>query len=217
LHADPHAFHVDPPAGGDRITFTVRLWVDAGGQPISCEIGQSPLPQVAQTGCAQLMGSARFQLFPGMAFPLRRGFVDVNFSFYTIPSGPLAGEQVTATAIPTYANTTIAYPLDDAPAFHLLRNIDGALVMRLRVDEYPAIAMRFDLQSVSSVLLGFSRDGKVGSCRPVSSSSGPNTAYLDNYTCSIFMRRGHFQFLPTSPIYSGLRYARQVITWRLPH
>ena len=196
------------------LSLVVRLWFDAKGQPVSCDIGQSSLPQAAQTGCAQAMRSARFSLFPGMALPFRRGFVDVDFSFFKGVPHDYPGRQVYAMPIPGYANTTIAYPADEVPADQFLKPADGAFRAAVSFDSYPAIAARYGFESHSKVLLGISRDGGVQSCRPVTGSSLPNrTAYLDNYTCAIFVRRGHFEFLASAPAYAGLRYWRQEIRW----
>lgn len=213
---DPRAFYVEPPAGGDGAAVTVRLWLDLSGAPLSCDIGQAALQEAALAGCSQLMRSAKFQLSPGMALPFRRGFVDVKFSFFKDPPGGPAGIQMFANVIPAYANTTIIYPADNTPAEQFLQRTDGSFSVAIMADDYPSIALRYGMESRSSVLLGIGRDGKVRDCRPVSANAGPNTAFLDNYTCSVFMRRGHFEFLPAVQDYSGLRYWRQNINWKIP-
>ncbi|WP_157218585.1 hypothetical protein [Flavisphingomonas formosensis] len=212
---DSRAFNVEPPAGGDGLSLTVRLWFDANGKPVSCDVGQSPLPDAAKTGCAQLMRSARFSLFPGMAMPLRRGFVDVEFSFFKNPPGAPAAKQMYAFAYPGYVNTTIDYPPIETPVDQLLKKEDGSFNVSIGIDDYPAIAMRYHLESHSAALLGISRDGQVKTCRPVS-TKGLQTAFLDNQTCIYFLRRGHFDFSPGAPIYDGLRYLRKATFWVNP-
>lgn len=215
FNPDPKAFHANPPTGGDGITIAVRLWVDPDGKPISCDIGQSDQPQVAQTGCSQLLRTAKFQLFPGFAMPLRRGFVDVQFSFFKDPPN---GETVFAHAYPGYINTEIRYPPDDTPPDRVLASTDGSFTLPGGITnmDYPSIAMRYGMESRSLMLLGVDRGGKVRSCRPVGTPSSANTAFLDNYTCQLLIERGHFEFYPSAPNYDGLRYRVQALSWKMP-
>ena len=210
---EPHAFNVDPPAGGDGLSFTVRLWFEATGKPVDCNIGQSLLPQAAQTGCSQLMNSARFEMSTGMVMPLRRGFVDVQFSFFRPDSAQ--GRIMYASAYPGYTNTVINYPADATPADQYLGKMDGNFTISILPDDYPTIAMRYDMESHSGVLLGISRDGQVRNCRPIS-APGLQTAYLDNYTCTVFIQRGHFEFASDAKVYKGIRYLRKSMSWQIP-
>lgn len=212
---DIGAFNVDPPAGGDGLSFTVRLWFDPTGKPIACDADQPSLPEAAQTGCAQLMRSATFRLWPGMVAPLRRGFVDVQFSFFKDPPGGPAGREMFAQPRLGYRNVPIAYPLDEMLAADRLHGTDGNFSISIGADDYPAIAMRYGLESVSAMQLGISRDGAVKNCRPID-AVGLRTAFLDNYTCALFMRRGRFAFLPDAPKYDGLRYFNMKMRWKIP-
>jgi hypothetical protein len=211
---DAGAFNVDPPAGGDGISFTVRLWFDATGKPVDCDVGQSRLKQAARTACEQLMDSARFRLVAGMDMPLRRGFLDVRFSFFKDPLGGPMGRQMFANAYPGYTNITIIYPPDETRAEQQIHQGDGKFVISI-FEDYPSIALRYRLESQSAVLLGISRDGTIKSCRPIS-ASGLRTAFLDNYTCRILMRRGHFEFTSGAPTYEGLRYLTKSVRWKMP-
>ena len=211
---DPSAFTVDPPLGGDGLSFKVRLWLDSAGKPISCDIGETPLPVATRTGCAQLMRSAQFRLTQGMTAPLRRGFVDVRLSFFKdAPRGP--DRQIFANPYPAYNNVALAYPPDETRPADRLRQADGSIIMTIDPDDYPPIAIRYGLESQSAVLLGISRDGAIKSCRPVS-SAGLRTAFLDNYTCALFLQRGHFQFTSDAPSYEGLRYLAKIMRWKMP-
>ncbi len=205
---DRQAFAVDPPAEGEKLSATVRLWLDASGKPVSCDVGQAPLPQAANTGCAQLLRSARFRLHPDVA-PFHRGFVDVAFIF----RGGASGLQLIVQECPGYANTDIVYPPDDIPTDQHLHAADGTFVARMTSSDYPNLALRYDLKSLSTVLLGIDRLGRVLSCRPLSNGSGPNTAFLDNYSCRILPKRGEFEFAPSAPTYTGLRYLVKHIHW----
>lgn len=215
---NPKAFNANPPAGGDGIKIAVRLWFDPSGKPISCDIGQSDIPNVAQTGCAQLMNSAKFHLFPGFALPLRRGFVDVQFSFFKDPPNGPVGEVMFAKPYPGYINTEIRYPVIDTPADHMLTSGDGAFTVTGGITnrDFPTIAIRYGMESRSVALLGIDREGKVRSCRPAELGSQANTAFLDNYTCQVFLKRGRFRFHPSAPNFSGLRYDIQVLSWKMP-
>ncbi len=209
---DPKAFPVGNPAWENGLYVVVRLWFDTKGQPMSCDIGQSPLPQAAQIECAQLMRSARFHLMPGMALPFRRGFVDIAFDH--VEYALLPGPSYTYMPIHGYTDTTIAYPPDEMPADQHLKPADGAFKAKVTSHDYPPISLRNGFYSRSLSLLGISRDGRVQSCRPVTDGTLPDrTAYFDNYTCELFLRRGHFEFLPNAPNYDGLRYLRQTINW----
>lgn len=213
---DAKAFEVDPPAGGDGLSLVVRLWLDAMGRPVACDTGESPLPAAAQVGCAQLMRSARFHLVPGMALPLRRGFADVMFEFFKdVPSAP-PGRHMFAFVVPGYTNTVVVYPPDETPADQLIHYSDGTLQGAVNPDDYPPRALRYGFESRSGVLLGISRDGRVQNCRPIIGSLPTRTAYLDNYTCELALKRWHFNFLPNAPAYDGLRYFRARVSWLMP-
>ncbi len=205
---DRQAFAVEPPAEGEKLSATVRLWFDASGKPVSCDVGQSLLPQAANTGCAQLLRSARFRLSPDIA-PFQRGFVDVAFIF----RGGASGLQLTVEECPGYANTDIVYPSDDIPADQHLHEADGSFAAHMTSSDYPELALRYNLKSLSTVLLGIDRLGRVLSCRSLSNGSGPNTAFLDNYSCRILPKRGEFEFAPSAPTYAGLRYLVKHIHW----
>lgn len=213
---DPSLFHANPPAGQDGISTTVRLSFGTDGKPIGCETGQTMHMQLARTGCEQLMKSARFHLSQTFALQFRRGFVDVEFSFFKDPVAASPGEHMYALPMPAYANTSISYPTVDEYSGDLLTNEDGRLSVALQPEDYPAVALRYGFESRSSVLLGVSRDGKIQNCRPISAPSGPNTAFLDNYTCNLFARRGNFVFRPTAEPYDGLRYWKQSMVWKIP-
>jgi hypothetical protein len=214
---DAAAFQANPPAGGDGVTVSVRLWLDPSGKPVSCDIGQSAIPKVAQTGCTQLLNSAKFHLFPGFALPMRRGFVDIQFSFFKDPPGGPVGEVMFANPYPGYINTEIRYPVNDTPADQMLTSGDGAFTLAGGITnmDYPSIAIRYGMESRSLTLLGIDRAGKVRSCRPAETPSPANTAFLDNYTCQVFLKRGRFQFHPTAPAFSGLRYRIQSLSWKM--
>jgi len=218
FNPDPKAFHANPPPGGDGVTIAVRLWIDPSGQPVSCDVGQSSLPEVAKVGCSQLLKTAKFHLFSSFALPLRRGFVDVQFSFYKDPPNMPAGEIMFAHAYPGYINTEIRYPPNDTPADRVLASTDGSFTLPGGITnmDYPSIAIRYGMESRSSVLLGIDREGKVRSCRPVGTPSLANTAFLDNYTCQFLIKRGHFDFHPSAPNYDGLRYRVQALSWKMP-
>jgi hypothetical protein len=209
------AFDVDPPAGGNGLSLMVRLWFGEDDKPVDCDIGQSDLVKAAEIRCAQLMASARFHKLLGMAAPFRRGFVDVQFSFFKDPPGGPSGRHVFANVYPGYANTTIAYPRDETPIEQKLTKADGRLVVPFSASDYPPIALRYSLQSRSAVLLGIARDGAVKSCRPIS-SEGLRTELLDNYTCTLALRRGRFEFLAEAPSYQGLRYRSVTMRWEIP-
>ena len=209
-------FAVDPPAGGNGLRIIVRLRVNSDGRPISCDIGQSDLPHVAQAGCAQLMTSASFHLYDGFALPFSHGIIDVEFSFFKDAPGAPKGKSVFAFAVPGYVNTKIVYPEDNTPADQILSNASGSFAVPITSDDYPPIAVRYDIESLSSVLVGISRDGKPRTCRPITAPSEASTAYLDNYTCYLIMRRGHFEFQPTMPAYDGLRYVHRRMSWKMP-
>ncbi|MEG3151847.1 hypothetical protein U1769_18300 [Sphingomonas sp. ZT3P38] len=212
---DRRAFNVDPPVGGDGLSLTVRLWFNPAGEPVACDVGETPLVQAAQTGCGQLMESATFRTLPGMVTPLQRGFVDVEFSFFKGAPGGAANREMFVFAVPGYRNVPILYPPDQASAADQLHKADGIFSIPVQADDYPSIAIRLGLESASAVQLGISRDGSVKSCRPIS-TSGLRTAYLDNYSCMLFLRRGHFEFSSDAPSYEGLRYLNQTMHWRMP-
>ncbi len=205
---DRRAFAVAPPADDEKLSATVRLWLDATGKPVSCDIGRSPLPEAANAGCAQLLRSARLRLHPDAA-PFQRGFVDVGFIFQADASGP----RVTIQLYPGYANTQIVYPPDETPVDQHLRDADGTFVARIKASDYPDAALRYGLKSRSTVLLGIDRLGRVMSCRPLTNGSGPNSPFLDNYACRILPRRGSFEFAPGAPAYTGLRYLVNQVRW----
>ena len=212
---DPRVFHIDPPAGPDGLSFTDRLWFDVTGEPIACDVGQSPVAHVAQTGCAQLMRSATFRILPGMVAPFRRGFIDVRFSFFKEASSRAPGRKMYAFDEPGYRNVLLAYPPDQVPVADQLRQTDTNLTISIGPDAYPPVAMRYSLESTSAMQLGISRDGVIKSCRPIS-ASGLRTAFLDNYSCRLFMKRGHIAFSSRVPVYDGLRYLNKTMRWKLP-
>lgn len=212
---DSKAFDIDPSTIGAGLSLKVRLWLDPKGKPSSCEIGSQALPKIAQAACAQLTKSATFQIFPGMALPLRKGFVDVQFSFYIDPQSGPSGLKIFAFTNPAYNNGVINYPADETSPADRLQPSAGNLAISIQADDYPATALRYSLESTSAVLIGISRDGLIKSCRPVS-SSGTRTAFLDNYTCSLFIKRAKFSFIAEYPDYSDLRYLTKRMLWKLP-
>lgn len=213
---DQSAFAVHPPAGSKGLSLTVRLWFNAIGKPVSCEPKSSSLKIAASIGCVQLMASARFHLMPGMSMPLNRGFIDVVFHFFKDTSGRTSERKLFAQPQPAYTNILLYYPLDATPDDQKLNFLDGSLSIIITAEDYPAIAMRYGLESHSAALLGISRDGSVKSCRPVN-GAGTRTAFLDNYSCALFLRRGRFQFLPNAPNYEGQRYITKLLRWALPY
>lgn len=213
---DPDAFDVDPPPGGKELSLTVRLWFDASGEKaVACDVGWPSLRQATQTACAQLMASATFRRMPGMVAALGRGFVDVDFGFYRNPRDHTAKIKTWALARPGYANATILYPPDDIPDADRLKPTDGQLKYSFKSDDYPPVAIRYGTESHSNVQLGISRNGRVKTCRPIT-SSGRGTAYIDNRTCALFLQRGRFEFAPGAPAYDGVRYFNKLIRWWLP-
>lgn len=162
------------------------------------------------------MRSARFRLMPGMTRPLSRGFLNVHFDFFRDLPSKLGSRRILAHTQPGYANIMIAYPRDETPADQRLKPTDGTFVIPIEAADYPSIALRYGLESHSAALLGISRDGRVKSCRPIN-GRGPGTAFLDNYSCMLFLRRGRFQFAPGAPSYRGLRYLTKGLGWSIPN
>jgi len=208
---DPSAFNVNAPPGGEGLSLIVRLWFDPSGKPVACDVGQQLLPEAAQVGCTQLMKSATFRRLPGIVTPLQRGFVDVRFSFFNNPPEP----KLYAFPHPAYRNATIIYPPDTVPESDRLRAVDGKLIFSIMGDDYPPAAIRYGLESVTAVQLGISRDGTIKTCRPLT-SAGPATAYLDNNSCALFLRRGRYEFSADAPAYDGLRYVNRTLRWKMP-
>jgi len=210
FQADAAGFTLDPGALAGNDFATARVSFDAAGKPVDCEERPSPQPLAARVACAQLMKSARFALYRGMTLPMRRGFVDVGFLFVSAES------RVIASPVPAYRNVAITYPADATPAGAFLTGRDGSFSIQIAADDYPAQALRNELESASVMLLGIDRAGVVQTCRPLTSGSGRGTALLDNHSCALFLRRGHFTFAPDAPTYQGLRYVRKTIGWKLP-
>ena len=204
---DMSALQVDLPADGAGVSFSARVWFDPTGQPIDCDPGTTTSVDAARSGCAQLMRFSRFKLRQGMDLPYRRGFVDVQFSFY-------AGGEMFATPRPAYKNVVITYPLGPSNVA-MLTPADGRLGIVVRPDDYPPIAMRYGLESSSLVLLGVDRSGSVKTCRPVGDSE-MRTAYLDNYTCGLMLKRGKFAFAEGAGVFEGTKYITRKLVWVMP-
>jgi len=208
--ADVTAYLLNPSALNGNAFATARLWLDAGGKPVDCQERASPQPTAAHIACEQLLKSARFTLYPGMAMPVRRGFVDVGLTFMA------AEHRIATLEKPAYTNGTIAYPEDTSPVDARLAATDGRLSASVTVEDYPPLALRNGLESASVVLLGIDRTGQPQTCRPLNNGGAIATAYLDNYTCRLLLRRAHFTFTAGAGGYSGVRYVRQSLRWTLP-
>jgi hypothetical protein len=175
----------------------------------------SPPQKPEQTACAQLVQSARFHPLQGMDLPWRRGFLDIRFSFFNNPAPDAPGRRMFALAHPGYRNLAIIYPADDIAPQDMLGKSDGRLIMQIAAEDYPSMAMRYSLESVSAVRIGIARDGAIRSCRP-SQGPGLRTALLDNYSCRLILQRARFDMAPATPDYAGLRYLDTTLSWRLP-
>lgn len=212
---DINAFPADFLVPGGDNSLTVRQWFDASGKPLSCEAEGREQPHAAQTACKQLMASATFERTPGIASPMRKGFMDIQFVF--LAQSPTSSElaDIHAVPIPTYRNMVILYPPDVALGAAKLEPGEGEFSIAIQGDHYPARAMRDMLESVSTIQLGVTRDGIISSCRPIT-GSGLRTAFLDNHSCALFLRLGKFTFHPEAPQYEGARYLNRRMVWRLP-
>ncbi|BEU99903.1 energy transducer TonB [Novosphingobium olei] len=103
--------------------------------------------------------------------------------------------------------------LGDPAADLQLGNEMGNARISLQSGDYPARALRANIGAKVRVWIGFSRDGKPGSCRPVESSNG---SYLANTTCMAMMRGARFDFAPGTPAFQGLRYLAKTVSWAIP-
>ena len=117
-----------------------------------------------------------------------------------------------ATEVPEYVHADLRYPSDDTAPADRLGAQDGQLQSGIGANDYPPMMLRMELSGRVQMLLGVKRDGGIATCRPLSSSG---TAALDNATCSLLVRRGHYGF-NTALDYQGLRYAKASINWALP-
>mgnify|MGYP004519394975 CR=1 FL=1 len=212
---DARAFTVQVPPGRSSVAFVDRVWFDSAGRPVACDIGATPLADVAQAGCAQLMRFARFEMLAGMDIPYRRGFVDVEFRFFAASSRSGAVREIHALPQPGYGNIVVNYPAIEVPASAILDPADGSLAMAITPQDYPSVALRAGLESASEVLIGIDRRGAVRSCRPIGTSVR-RTSFLDNHTCGLMLRRARFQFSETSAQYEGLRYLSKKAFWTMP-
>lgn len=101
-------------------------------------------------------------------------------------------------------------PFDERPP---IGTGNGTLGNTITSADYPRLALIEELEGRVKVLMGFARDGSPESCRPVGSSG---TAYLDNVTCDVAMRRLRFAFSNRISDFSGLRYYVADIRWIVP-
>ena len=217
--ADERQFAVTVPAGRRAASFVDRVWFDASGRPVGCDLPEGDttppdLIEAARTGCAQLMRSARFETMPGFDLPFRRGFVDVLFSFAAKPPGA-SGRAMVDLPVPAYGNVVLDYPAPATPAGRTIGPADGRLLLPLQADDYPPSAIRYGLESVATVLLGVDRSGAVRTCRPVGSGA-MRSAYLDNHTCKAMLERASFAFAGDAPAYRGVKYLTKTLRWKLP-
>jgi len=209
---DITAFTLEPSALNGTAFASARLWFDVTGKPSYCQERRSPQPQAAQIACAQMMKAAKFALYPGMTMPFRRGFVDIGLAYVPGQNRLIVVDQG------AYANTTITYPDDQTPDSHRLTSKEVSLASPpIASDDYPPVALRNGWESVSVMLLGIDRTGRVQTCRPLSNGGDVATAYLDNMSCRIMVRRASFTFAADAPAFSGVRYLRQRLRWGLPH
>ena len=212
---DGSAFEIDSSIGESGVSLSVLLWFDPLGHAVSCDTGSNLSSKLADAACAQLMRSATFQIFPGMSMPLHRGFINVEFSFYNQPKHGSSNISVYALPSSRYSNVLINYPPDETKVPDRLSLEDGHFTTAVQADDYPPDAIRNKLESLSVVRLGFDRSGHARSCRPVGDGGG-ETAFLDNYTCALFMKRAKFEFAPGYPQYEGLRYLTRRARWKIP-
>ncbi len=211
---DENDFHIAVPPGGDAVELVVRLWFNPAGKPLSCDIGLATPAAEARTACALLLESAQFHLSPEFSLRLRRGFVDVRFSF-----GYDASDQITtvhAAAIPGYRNVAIHYPVLEIPDTALFRHDMLRPGPFISPDDYPLAAMLDDADSQTEVLIGIASNGNVRTCVPYGQSDAIRTAWLDNLTCQLALRRLHYAIAPAFAQYQGLKYYRQSVRWLVP-
>ncbi len=103
-----------------------------------------------------------------------------------------------------------AVPFDERPP---IGTGNGMLGNTITAADYPRLALIEEIGGRVKVLMGFARDGSPESCRPVGSSG---TAYLDNVTCEVAMRRLRFAFSKRISDFSGLRYYVTDVRWLVP-
>ncbi len=90
---------------------------------------------------------------------------------------------------------------------------NGTLQNSISSTGYPRQALIEEIGGRVKVIVGFEREGSPLSCRPVQSSG---TAYLDNATCEIAMRRLRYEFSPEAPAFRGMRYTVADVRWVIP-
>lgn len=112
-----------------------------------------------------------------------------------------------------WRDTEMFYPAVPAEERLPMGSSMGTIDSRVTSDDYPSLALREEIGGVVRVLVGFRRDGEPRSCRPIESSG---TAYLDNVTCKVAMRRLRYVFREDAPDYSGLRYYEESFRWMIP-
>ena len=96
---------------------------------------------------------------------------------------------------------------------HRLGASDGQLTSTVGPMDYPARALREELEGRVLVLIGYDRTGEAQSCRPMRSA---NSSYLGNASCAVLVRKTRFAFLPSAPMFDGLRYRAVPIDWVVP-
>lgn len=112
-----------------------------------------------------------------------------------------------------WKNVDIVYAPVTRRWLNWLSHAEGALRSTFDMMDYPPLALIEEIGGKVDILVGFVREGTPISCRPIGSSG---TAYLDNKTCEIAMRRLHFDFDPAVTQFTGQRYMTTSVRWIIP-
>jgi hypothetical protein len=136
----------------------------------------------------------------------------VQIAYIAIRLGPNRSEITVGQRL-IWRDVDIVYPqvpFDERPP---IGTGNGSLESKVSENDYPSLALREEIEGKVKILVGFRRDGEPASCRPIGSSG---TAYLDNMTCKVAMRRLHFAFSGRISDFSGLRYETKDFRWVIP-
>jgi protein TonB len=114
---------------------------------------------------------------------------------------------------PIWRNMDIVYPGLPTSTLTPIMSFEGSVKSSIDSLDYPRLALIEGLEGKVLALVGFGREGTPLSCRPLQSSG---TAFLDNATCEVIMRRLRYDFASEIPQFSGKRYYVANVRWVMP-
>lgn len=155
-------------AGVDgRLPLVLRI--DRSGAVVGCKASDASLPEISEAICAHALGEGRFTPLAFLALDYREATYHVTVSAREKGKGPywLATD---------YPDAGVAVRFGDYPIPPVANRLSAVDVRSIPM-HYPSRALKRGLEARVVLALTFGEDGRVATCRPISSSNSSRMAY----------------------------------------